>query len=325
MNFLLPSQYLSPKIPTLIESILGFIHQQQSKLKTMKHNLFPLGVIAGLALTASSANAALISQFGILDLAANGGINPNTGVAWANGDQYRLAFHTDQTIDATSNLASTYDDFATTQAQQNAALALSTGWTALVWVNTDSSLVQGSALSDPRDRAGITGGTGVAVYAMNGTTAIGSDTAAGLGGWSSPFANVDSGWGPNGESAGSTVRLPIGTGNSNTQAVFYTPFLDQFGAGDTGAQHGADVWTGGSMGGMVNALGPASDSTTSSRGSSNANNTGRVWNRFTGNNVDSNSVYALSGLLTVTDAIPEPSTTALLGLGGLALILRRRK
>ncbi len=27
----------------------------------------------------------------------------------------------------------------------------------------------------------------------------------------------------------------------------------------------------------------------------------------------------------VVDAVPEPSTTALLGLGGLALILRRRK
>ncbi len=291
-----------------------------------KSTFLPILVVAGLALTALSSNAALVAQYGILDLTANGGINPNTGVAWADGDQYRLAFHTDQTIAATSNLASTYDDFATAQAQQNAALALSTGWTALVWVNTDSSLAQGLALSDPRDRAGITGGAGVAVYAMNGTTAIGSDTAAGLGGWSSPFANVDTGFGPNGQPADSTLRLPVGaTSATNTQNVFYSPFLDQFGAGDTGSQHGADVWTGGNMGGMVNALGPALDSTTSSRGSSNANNTGRVWNRFTGNNTDSNSVYALSGLLTVTDVIPEPTTTALLGLGGLALIFRRRK
>jgi hypothetical protein len=294
-------------------------------MKTNKLSLLPFAAIAGLALTASSASAALVSQYGVLDLTANGGINPNTGVAWADGDQYRLAFHSDERISATSNDPAVYDNFATAQAQQNAALAASTGWTALVWVNTDSSMIQGAALSDPRVRAGITGGSGVPVYAMNGTTAVGSDTAAGLGGWSSPFANVDSGWGANTQAANSVVRLAVGDGNSNTQSVHYTPFLDQFAAGDTGAQHGADVWTGGNMGGMVNALGPASDSTTSSRGSSNANNTGRVWNRFTGNNVDLNSVYALSGLYTVSEAVPEPTTTALLGLGGLALIFRRRK
>lgn len=283
-----------------------------------------IAVASGLAITAGSASAALVSQYGILDLTANGGINPNTSVAWADGDKYRLAFHSDERIAAISNDPATYDNFATAQAQQNTALVASTGWTALVWVNTDNTQVQGAALSDFRIRAGINGAGGVPVYAMDGTTSIGKDNAD-ISTWSSPFANVDSGWGANTQAADSAVRLAVGDGNSNTQAVHYSPFLDQHGSGDTGAQHGADVWTGGNMGGMINALGPALDSTTSSRGSSNANNTGRVWNRFTGGNTDLNSVYALSEEFTVTDVVPEPTTTALLGLGGLALIFRRRK
>ncbi|MFZ9935496.1 MAG: hypothetical protein ACO3JG_00400 [Luteolibacter sp.] len=68
-----------------------------------KPNLLPL---AGLALaltatTATTASAALSAK--VLDLTANGGINPNTGVAWAAGDTYRLAFYTAGTTTATSN------------------------------------------------------------------------------------------------------------------------------------------------------------------------------------------------------------------------------
>ena len=90
-----------------------------------------------------ASNAVLVSQFGILDLTANGGINPNTGAAWADGDQYRLAFHTDAGTTATSNDPAFYDDFATTQAQQNPALATSSGWTAHLYVNTDGTVAQG--------------------------------------------------------------------------------------------------------------------------------------------------------------------------------------
>ena len=38
-----------------------------------------------------SAGGELTSELGILDLTANGGINPATGAAWASGDTYRLA------------------------------------------------------------------------------------------------------------------------------------------------------------------------------------------------------------------------------------------
>ena len=108
------------------------------------------------------------------------------------------------------------------------------------------------------------------------------------------------------------------------QAVHFSPFLDQFGGGDSGVVHGADVWTGG-FGAQVNPAGDTTDEVRTSIGSSNANNAGRTWNRFQRNNVDSNSVYAISPLLTVTDAVPEPSSVLLGGLGCLFLLRRSRR
>ena len=266
-----------------------------------------------------ASNAALVSQFGILDLTANSGINPNTGAAWADGDQYRLAFHTDGGTPATSNDPAFYDNFATTQAQQNAALATSSGWTAHLYVHTDGTMAQGvSPVSSPRDRAGttdITGGSGVGgagapLFTMDGTTAIARNNADMYDGWSNPF------------DSNSVVRL---TGaQTGGQAVHYSPFLDQFGGGDTGVVHGADVWTGG-FGAQVNPAGDTTDEVRTSLGSSNANNAGRTWNRFQRDNVDSKSVYAISPLLTVTEAVPEPSSALLGALGCLFLLRRSRK
>lgn len=292
----------------------------------------PILTAALLIASASWINAALVSQFGILDLTANGGINPNTGVAWQAGDQFRLAFYSSGKIAATSNDPTDYDSFATAQAQLsvlgNGAIQSSTGWTALVWVNTDFSQIQGAALSSPLIRSGtdnFTGGAGlngagVPVYAMDGRTAIARNNNDLWNNWSNPFANL-----LNGQPADSTVRLTSAqTGNGQT--VFYSPFLTQNGTGDSGINHGVDVWTGG-FNTHVNALGDTIDNTTSSYGSSNANNASRVYNRFTGSNTATLSVYALSPLLTVTEmaeVIPEPSTALLGGIGFLLLLRRRR-
>jgi len=259
--------------------------------------------MATLAITALSANADLVSQYGILDLMTNGGLNPNTGVAWVAGDQYRLAFHTDETINATSNDPGVYDDFATAQAQQNSALVASSGWTAMVYVNTDNTLAPGvSPVSSPLVRSGTDdqtdgaaqGGAGVPVYAMDGTTSIARNNADIYNGWSNPF------------DGDATLRLASGSTNQDSegndvvasQNVFYSPFLDQFGLGDTANVHGPAVWTGG-FGSHVNAAGDTPDNTTTSHGNSNANNWARVWNRFNRNNVDLKSLYAISDLLTV--------------------------
>lgn len=302
-------------------------------MKKQPH-ILTLAALAGLAITAGSAGAALVSQLGILDLTANGGINPNTGVAWAHGDQYRLAFHTQGMITGTSNDPAFYDGFATTQANLsplgNGSITTLAGWTALVWVNTDPNQPQGDSLSSPQVRAGLTdttggagiGGAGVPVYAMNGSTAIARNTADIVGGWSNPF---------DGDSA---IRLASGSTNLNSsgdpvtasQNVFYSPFLDQFGLGDTANVHGRDVMTGGFLNSHVNAVGDitldGSENTTFARGSSNANSGGRVWNRFTDATTTERSVYVMSPLLTV---IPEPSTALLGGIGCFFLLRRRRQ
>ncbi len=109
-----------------------------------------LTAVAMVAIAAVTANAVLVGELGILDLTANGGINPNTGVAWQAGDQYRLAFHTFDKLDATSNDLAVYNAFVTAEAQLNPALAGST-WFALVTVNLDGTTTEAlSPKSDPR-------------------------------------------------------------------------------------------------------------------------------------------------------------------------------
>jgi hypothetical protein len=138
------------------------------------------------------------------------------------------------------------------------------------------------------------GGAGEPVYVVNGTTCIARNNGDIWDTWSNPFEN----------SLG--VPNALGTGSNTTRFTggFYSPYLNQNGAQTVtpNAVHGKDVATGcDSAGNHVNALGDTTDNTTIIRGSSNANNTGRVWTRFTDTTATSRSLYVISVPLTIVD------------------------
>ena len=292
-----------------------------------KNILLPLAAFAGLALTASTASAALTAT--VLDLTANGGINPNTGVAWAYGDTYRLAFYTAGTTTATSNNPAFYNNFVTAQAHQNAALA-GINFFALVSVNLDGTMTQAdSPKINARENTGtidLTGGAGIGgagspVFVMNGITAIARNNADIWDGFSDAYA-----------SGNQRIRLASGSTNLNSDGnevtasanVHYSPFLNQFGLGDSANIHGVEIRTGSNADGTSRTpLGTTTDNTIGNVGASNANDPGRVFARFDGRELSLNySFYALSEELMV---IPEPSTGLLGALGWFFLLRRRRK
>ena len=254
---------------------------------------------AAVAILAASANAVpVVGELGILDLDANGGINPNTGVAWAEGDQYRLAFHTLGKHNATSNDPNVYNAFVTAQAQLNPALVGST-WLALVSVNLDNTTTEAlSPKIDAKSNSGtddLTGGTGIGgagvpVYAMDGTTCIARNNADIWNGWSNPF------------DGDTTVRISTGP-------VHYSPFLDQYGnqTVNPDTNHGMNCVTGSNSNGTARTpLGNTTDSTTANYGSSNANNHNRVWLRWDNGSLTGNwSFYALSEELTIGGGDPN--------------------
>jgi hypothetical protein len=165
--------------------------------------------------------------------------------------------------------------------------------------------------------AGI-GGAGVPVFAMNGTTAIARNNNDIWNNWSNPF------------DSDAVIRLASGSTNQNSagadvtvttgQNVHYSPYLDQFGLGDSANVHGVEVWTGSQANGSALAGQEVGHDPNTNWGSSNANSPGRVWNRGNANG-GPRSFYAISPLLTV---VPEPSTALLGAIGALVLLRRRR-
>ncbi|MFK8009071.1 MAG: hypothetical protein AB8H03_22110 [Saprospiraceae bacterium] len=79
-------------------------------------------LILTITLLSKNTQAQIESQLGILDLTANGGINPTTGVAWKRGDTYRLVFISSTSRDASSSSISDYNTHV-----QNAANAAGLG------------------------------------------------------------------------------------------------------------------------------------------------------------------------------------------------------
>jgi hypothetical protein len=97
---------------------------------------------------------------------ANGGINPATGLEWAVGDQYRLAFVSSAGTQATSSVINTYNDFVQ-------GLADAAGHGAGTW-----KVIGSTAAVDARDNTGTNpgaDGAGVAIFLMDGGTKIADD------------------------------------------------------------------------------------------------------------------------------------------------------
>lgn len=242
--------------------------------------------LASVALLAGSANAALTSQLGVLDLTANGGINPATGFAWEAGDTYRLIFASSTGIDATSADISVYNAHVD-------GLATSAGFDSVDWFAFAST-----PTTDARDNTGITGVKAESFWLMDGTTKVANDYADFYDGHTSAEAIDISETGGSPLDNGNFTSLwtgtaPDGTGQNN----------DELGNAD-----------GTSLLGLWGSAASASQWVT----------------RFGGQDQDgagntADGVYAIYGVSDVLTVVPEPTTTALLGLGGLALILRRRK
>ncbi len=155
------------------------------------------------------------SQFiGLLDLSANGGINPATGSAWATGDQYRVVFVTSGSRDATSNNIGDYDSFV-----QSAGSGLDIGGATIRAIASTASV---SAISH------IPGGGG-AVFRVDGSTVVSNSVSAMFGGLSTPISLNENGSSVTGEvwtgshssgaQEGSAPPRVLGTsgGNSTSQ------------------------------------------------------------------------------------------------------------
>ena len=114
----------------------------------------------------------LAGQLGVLNLGANGGINPATGVAWALGDTYRLVFVTSGTTACTSTDIATYNSFV-----QGLADAAGLGTSALGPVTWKA--VGSTATVDARDNTGTnpTISTGEPILRMDGTFVIANNYA----------------------------------------------------------------------------------------------------------------------------------------------------
>lgn len=129
---------------------------------------FFLTVFVITVLAALPSYAALTGQLGVLNVTANGGINPATGKAWKVGDKYRLIFITSQSTDAVSADIATYNAFV--QDVANAAGLGSVNWYVVASTRTVNA----------RDNTGTNpnvNGTGEAIFLMDGKFAIAKNYA----------------------------------------------------------------------------------------------------------------------------------------------------
>ena len=249
------------------------------------------GCCALSMIAAAPAQAALTSQLGVLDLTANGGINPATGEQWKFGDTYRLVFITSVAVDPQN---SAMNDISAWNAAVQTIANNATGHdlSGVTW-----NIVGSTADVDARDNTSTNptiDGSGHAIFAMDGSSAI-ANNFNDL--WDGTVPDNRPAWTEDGDHmddvAGAVAWSLTGTsGDGTADGSLYLKDTTDSGAIRQGRNQDGHHWI-------------------------NANITGANWSANT-----AFSVHAMSETLTV---IPEPSTAVLLGLGSLALLRRRRR
>ncbi len=115
------------------------------------------------------AQAPLRCQLRVLNLTANGGINPATAIPWKAGDKYRLAFVTSAATPASSTNIATYNTFV-----QNAA---NSGTTFPSLRTVSWKAICSTASVNANTNTATVSGTGEAIFLMNGSTVIANNYA----------------------------------------------------------------------------------------------------------------------------------------------------
>ena len=218
--------------------------------------------------------------------------------------------------------------FATTMASQGAVITMPSGLSAgdqyrLVFVTSTTTTATSTDINTYNtfvNNLAITAGLNTIAGTVEGSTtwtAIGSTSSV----------NARDNTGTTGAGTGIGIYLLNDTAIATSYADLWDGTIDNLfnvdEQGDSGPYANRQVWTGTNGDGSTGAdpLGTA----TPEFGKTNMDSTPNFWiNRLSGPtwpNTATYHLFAISEVLTV----PEPSSTSLLGLGGLALALRRSR
>ena len=251
-------------------------------------------------------NLNLAGELGVLDpYAANGGINPATGLPWAAGDTYRLVFVSGASITATSTDIATYNTFVQFLADLSGLGGSSLGPVSWKAVGSTASI----DARDNLDANPSTDGAGEPILLMDGTTVI-ADGYADL--WNGIEVTLVGAGPPSGSG------VPTGDPSVDHARGIY---LDE-----TGADQGNDdrVFTGTNANGTASGqpLGTVGNVSTGSMGSGfpasawglSGTESTRWTQDFSFDGSQQQEMYGMSGVLTIIDTTPDTTPPTLLSI-----------
>ncbi|WP_372807375.1 M60 family metallopeptidase [Pontiella sp.] len=152
--------------PVYVDSGLSFNVEYRYRVMARSKTADPVVTAPSPTVAVSLQDFVFEGELGILDLEANGGNNPASGLPWQVGDPYRLVFVTSASRAADDPDLETYDAFV-----QGLADAAGLGGT---W-----KVIGSSATEDARDHTGTNPNTdsGVPIFLLDGATKVVDDNA----------------------------------------------------------------------------------------------------------------------------------------------------